>query len=366
MRSLRILGRTHRLLKMSRKIENLKIIGNLLPLKEMHSPRRAYLSLSSEQKKHIDKFNEDIFQGRIKFEQVPCLCSNNEFFLLASVDKYSLSQQTVMCAKCGLVQSNPRMTEEQYKVFYNSDIYRNIYRPNDPLKKYDLCGSSGSKAIFEAICKIKKLEEINSVLEIGAGGGWNLMPFKKEGITTMGCDYSPSLVSLGKKNGLNLFQGGIDEIDGSFDLIILNHVVEHFNNPVDDLKKIKKHLNPNGIIYISVPNIENFGMAQIQNAHTYYFTPLTLRYFMSISGLRPIYHCSVRKTQCFTAVFINDEEALADDLNENYKHMLNIIKRYRYCSFMVFMAERIKKTIIKLLELIGLKRFILKLLIKDK
>ncbi len=364
MRSLRILGRPHGLLKMSRKIENLKILGNWLPLKEMHNPREAYLSLSPEQKKHIDEFNKDISQGRIKFEQVPCLCSNNEFFLLASVDKYSLSQQTVMCAKCGLVQSNPRMTEEQYKLFYSSDIYRNIYRPNDSLKKYNSCGPSSGKAIFETICKVKKLEEINSVLEIGAGGGWNLMPFKKEGVTTTGYDYSPSLVSLGKKNGLDLFQGGIDDINGSFDLIILNHVVEHFNNPVDDLKKIKKHLNPNGIIYISVPNIENFGMTQIQNAHTYYFTPLTLQYFMSISGLKPIYHCSVRKTQCLVAIFVKDEEFLAGNLSENYRRMLSIIKKYRYCSFMVFMAERIKKTIIKLLELVGLKRFIFKVINK--
>lgn len=40
----------------------------------------------------------------------------------------------------------------------------------------------------------------------------------------------------------------------TFDVIVLGHVLEHVDNPVEILKKAKKWLNPNGIIFAAVPN----------------------------------------------------------------------------------------------------------------
>ena len=193
------------------------------------------------------------------------------------------------------------------------------------------------------------MEEINSAMEFGAGGGWNLIPFQKEGITTKGYDYSPSLVSLGRRRGLNLFQGGIDDIKGHFDLIILNHVVEHFSDPIANLKKIKKHLNPQGIVYIAVPNVENFSMGQLQNAHTYYFTLPTLQYFMSKSGLKLIHH-EIAQSIHLATIFVGAEEILPDDfLSGNYEHMIGVIEKYRRRS-----SNPVRKIIVRLLNLIGL------------
>ena len=43
-----------------------------------------------------------------------------------------------------------------------------------------------------------------------------------------------------------------------FDTIILNHVLEHIENPVSLLKKIKTWMSPDGVLIIGVPNAKSF------------------------------------------------------------------------------------------------------------
>ena len=85
------------------------------------------------------------------------------------------------------------------------------------------------------------------------------------------------MTNYGKdKFNLDLRQGSFDDVINQgekYDVVILNHVIEHFTDLISDLQKIKKIIKPNGIIYVGIPNIELFGRGQFQNAHTYYFTP---------------------------------------------------------------------------------------------
>lgn len=43
-------------------------------------------------------------------------------------------------------------------------------------------------------------------------------------------------------------------LEGSYDLVIARHVLEHFNDPLDGLAQMKKHLAPGGCLFIEVPN----------------------------------------------------------------------------------------------------------------
>jgi len=54
------------------------------------------------------------------------------------------------------------------------------------------------------------------------------------------------------------------------------------------MKSILQHLNANGILYAGVPNIDNFGKGQFQNAHIYYFSPRTFHYYMTMCDLEMI------------------------------------------------------------------------------
>lgn len=51
-----------------------------------------------------------------------------------------------------------------------------------------------------------------------------------------------------------LYVGDIKNINRKFDLITLHHVMEHLVNPAECLMAISKILNPNGFLFIQVPN----------------------------------------------------------------------------------------------------------------
>lgn len=283
-----------------KQVASIIVKNNLFPFTDFHSPSEPFMNLSEAQKEFIQDFNEKIKNGDIVFETVSCLCGNTIFDLIASVDRYSILQNTVLCTKCGLIQSNPRMAAESYRKFYSSDTYRKCYEPEDFTRIYrSKYNCNYGKHIFDEINKIKLIRPKTRVLEFGAGGGWNLLPFIKAGAEVLGVDYSPNLVQLGRDNGINMMEGGIENIEGLFDVIITNHVLEHLSNPVESLKLLISHLNKNGIIYIAVPNIMNFGMGQLQNAHTYYFTLQTLEYYCLTAGLQLIHRGEAEKIHMF-------------------------------------------------------------------
>lgn len=56
-------------------------------------------------------------------------------------------------------------------------------------------------------------------------------------------------------------QGGIEYFDGKtelFDVIIMNHVIEHLNDPIEVLEQCHALLKPGGQLWIETPNIDSF------------------------------------------------------------------------------------------------------------
>ena len=77
-----------------------------------------FLALNKSQLDIRNKLNKKIQNNDIQFEDVSCLCGRNDSDLICSFDRYGLDQKTVICRDCGLIRSNPRMTEEEYRYFY--------------------------------------------------------------------------------------------------------------------------------------------------------------------------------------------------------------------------------------------------------
>ncbi len=314
---------------------NMKIKGRtLFSLEPFASLSKPLQRISDAQLNLVKEFNSNIAKNKVLFEEVPCLCGCLEFELIASVDRYTILQKTVICTNCGLIQSNPRMTRDQYRDFYSSDLYRRCYEGEDYIqtlgnRKYE---DSSVIHIFEAVDKVRKITPGITVVELGAGGGWNLLPFMKAGAIVRGLEYSPSLVELGRKHGIDMAQGDVSGITGVYDVVILNHVLEHLPDPVGSLKNIAKHMHDGSIIYIGVPNIMNFSMSQLQGAHTYYFTPWTLEYFCSQAGLRLIMK-GPSQTEHMFGIFKKGTPVKSNGLKRHYLKMqshFRIIKlKYR-------------------------------------
>lgn len=297
-----------------------------------------------EQRRAVELFNDKIKKGKYPIEEVPCLCGSDRYLKIAKYDRYGLWSPVVICKRCGLIYARPRLTKEAYQTFYSSDEYRRIYEGNnDYLEKANHRFDNGfGRDIFEAVFPIMDERKLSTVLEFGCGGGWNLIHFMKAGYEVKGYDYSPSLIELGKNKGLNLNVGSFEELSGHFDLIILNHVIEHFTDLSVSIKILCEHLNPNGIFYIAVPNVDDFYMGQLQNSHTCYFSPRTFTYYMASHGLRMIQFGSADKIHMY-GIFERSEETVDCEISlaKEFSLMRRRIQRARLKSKIGFILDGI-------------------------
>jgi len=239
----------------------------------------AKIKLNSVQTEWLDAFSKD---SSIKYEEVPnCpLCSSENAILIAKKDRYGIPLKTVVCGNCGLVRSHNQLTEASQKLFYEK-YYRNIH---EELETHLELINERYKQRLNHVPKYLPKEDV--VVEIGCGGGWNLIPYHKDGYAYYGFDYDETFIELGKSKGLNLHVGGIEkanEMGIKADYVILNHVLEHIKNPIIFLRGLKKILNVNAIISIRVPPLDliPWGYADgdllgtLQIAHNYLFDEYT-------------------------------------------------------------------------------------------
>jgi len=102
----------------------------------------------------------------------------------------------------------------------------------------------------------------HDVLELGCGNGKliNAVAENNSNINKIiAVDYFNEPDSLNKK--IKFIKQNLEDfsIDGKFDLVIMNHVLEHIKNPLGLVEKIKSRLNNHGRILIVVPNRKGFG-----------------------------------------------------------------------------------------------------------
>jgi len=260
---------------------------------------QIFRNLSEYQKESINKFLAD---PRIAYKKVRyCdLCGTEGGEIIALRDQFSLPCETTVCDRCGLIYTSNRLTLAATSVFY-SEYYRKIYEgvPGPTLEHpfYKKLYSGWVPAI-PAFVKRNWL-----VAEVGCGGGWNLLPYKDRGITSIGWDYDSNMVSFGRERfNLNLKLGGIEEFLATnikCDYLILSQVLEHTVDPVEFLKRAKEVVTEDGFVCIYVPSLEYaefFGgsatswdlQAILQNAHNYLFCQSTLEAVILKADLTPV------------------------------------------------------------------------------
>lgn len=265
-----------------------------------HYDGQPILKLNALQQIIKDKVESKVKNNIYKFETVPCcICKGNEFELLSEKDRYGLYVPISICKECGLIQTNPRMSQQSYNTFYKSE-YRKLYVGTEtPTQNFFKQQYFRGVNIFHYLKRHGAFSEIKSIpfiFEVGCGAGGILKYFQDMGCRVKGIDLDEEYINFGKKNhGLDLSVGVISEtqLDISPDIIIYCHVLEHILQPLQELKNVYNKLGKAGIIYIEVPGIKNLlysnemdFLRYLQNAHTYHFTLTTLNNLLKANGFR--------------------------------------------------------------------------------
>ena len=273
-----------------------------------------------------------------------CVCDGKNFEILSEKDRYGLYVPVVICKDCGLIQTNPRMTQEAYNQFYEHE-YRKLYVGKDaPADKDDFFKSEykHGRGIFQYISENMKREIDNAlIVEIGCGAGGILQYFKDKGNEVYGVDLGSEYIEFGRVNyNLNIEIGTIDNVIKkgiSPDIVIYSHTLEHILDPVGELIKLKSICSSNTYLYIELPGVKNLIhsyemnlLKSLQNAHTYYFTLTALKNALRkagwdfVCGNENIY--SIFKPSSSSNNEVNYES--------DYENVMSFLRRMEFYRFM--------------------------------
>jgi len=146
--------------------------------------------------------------------------------------------------------------------------------------------------LFEALNNRRTLKRLRGhaglaedLLEIGVGSGSLLAYAQARGFVTFGCDLSAAICRrVERTTRIRMHCGSLESLPDQerFDVLVMNHVLEHVSDPKSLLKAALARLKPGGVLHLTVPNVAAWearlpGWNSYEPYHMLYFTPRTLR-----------------------------------------------------------------------------------------
>lgn len=196
----------------------------------------------------------------------------NEIFQLKPVDKYP-----------GLLKTFPFPPSDQLSKYYESEDY--ISHSDDAKglvnQLYYWVKSYNLKHKHKLI---KKSTQGTKVLDYGCGTGEFVRYLNSQNLNAIGFEPNPVAFKIASEKDENNFYSNSEFLDNQkFDVITLWHVLEHIPNLFEELARLKNALNPNGNLFIAVPNYESFDAQYYQEYWAAYDVPRHLWHFNQTS-----------------------------------------------------------------------------------
>jgi len=304
--------------------------------------KHPLIKLSQTQIDNIKLLNKD---SRIKFNKISCLnCGSENHMNLFTNDRYGFNITKVLCNKCGFMFTNPMLTLNSAAFFYNTNLYRNMLHPRGVIhsSKADYMKESSSFNF------IKSLDlKYQTVCDVGSGIGNGVRLFKSIGKEACGYEPSKLFTDLGKKRGLNIINGSADDVKGEYDLVLMDHVLEHLINPIKTIENLRKHVKK--YLFIGVPASED-KFQSFQFSHAYYFSINTLCQIITKCGFKRINikHESRSVNDYLSLLFEKTDKK--EIYSYDYTHE---VKKYKKIYYKYFIKSFIKKIIRDVLKKIN-------------
>ncbi|GFK92920.1 putative S-adenosylmethionine-dependent methyltransferase/MSMEI_2290 [Fundidesulfovibrio magnetotacticus] len=194
------------------------------------------------------------------------------------------------CNSCGFVYASPRPDEAMLQAFYNQHTDYNADPP--PLTPAKAKARAARYAGF-----IRRFHPgARRVLEIGCLHAHLLHGLRQWGHEVQGADICESARHYARRAyGITVHPGGTppEELAGSYDVIILAHVIEHVLDPVAFLEGLARFLAPGGILLVETPGLDTPLYSLFKAAynmvrppeHISFFDARTLREALRLAGL---------------------------------------------------------------------------------
>ena len=190
------------------------------------------------------------------------------------------------CSLCGHVQKD---VGPEYQAHLDQ-VYRVAYTLPGGGRKNNISNGkvvSREKTLARTLASLLDTKQ-GAVLDVGTGMGYLLAALAEElpRFDIAGYDLNNEKEQFIRANGAtDFYSGSLEDIPKKFDLITLNHVLEHLPDPVTVLKQAKALLKPGGYLAVIVPCFQSVYTDFFFLEHCSHFTESSLNVVSALAGL---------------------------------------------------------------------------------
>lgn len=168
--------------------------------------------------------------------------------------------QKMVCDSCGLVFVNPLPDQLDLQAF-NEDYFLQAHGDESSHPSAMNFASGLAKIRLNHVKKITQLYDfpISRVLEFGPGSGFFAKYFleQNQGVSYFAVETDASCHSGLKSLGVEVIDSNdLNNLEGSIDLVVMSHVLEHVSNPNAFIGFAHQMLRKGGFIFIEVPCLD--------------------------------------------------------------------------------------------------------------
>jgi SAM-dependent methyltransferase len=223
----------------------------------------------------------------------------------------------LLCGTCGQRRLNPQLSEKELQDLYSGSYFNSKAASSNSQSDAKVSTSDylsevapGRHAKF--LKTIKTIRRINpdarTLLDVGAATGDLVRIARQSGLDAEGIELSDAAIAMANaQDSLKLERLTLGEVqkDEFYDCLHLNHVFEHFNEPVKELVQIHRLLKKEGLLYIEVPyqfNVVERSMFRLSARegeftvhslhHPFFYTPKSISRLLDANGFE-VLECSV-------------------------------------------------------------------------
>lgn len=168
----------------------------------------------------------------------------------------------VTCDECGLLYQSPRPTQAAIGRYYPAH-YQPFGRAIEEAYRSPFMRWLKHQQLRTRCLQIYRLRQHGSLLDVGCATGLFLNEMRRYGRWRLaGIEIAPDAAAYARERFyLDVFNGQIEDApwpDNSFDVITLWDVLEHLPDPAGALRRLSKLLTDQGVLVVSVPNLDSF------------------------------------------------------------------------------------------------------------
>ena len=283
----------------------------------------------SKEQEQVSPGMEVVFCDLCHSNQSDVVVRQRDLLLEVSKEEFTI----VRCCNCGLVYLNPRPSKGLLGTFYPTVYYPPVQTKSRPklqqqakklsaqIKRWVLEDFYGypsplANKWLRLLRKLLLLPDMTlrllkgryplpwrgegKVLDVGCGAGGNLKTLQDQGWDPYGIEISEVAAAHARQLVTeNIHTGTLESAPfsaNSFDLVLMSHSLEHLPSPVDALRRIHRLLKDDGLLVVSVPNLNSlefklFGPWWFHldpPRHLYHFGKRTLSRLLEQTGFRPV------------------------------------------------------------------------------